>query len=504
MANGGIIGTVNNPTSSTATGVWQQEEQYEAKVTGTWPSRALFTTKSARFNSASSDYMTRLMGTPTNTKKYTMSVWFKRSQLDVQQSIFRSTNGAASNDSHFTFNSNNTLRWQEYGGSAQISSLVTNQLFRDTSAWYHVVVVYDSAQSTASNRAKMYVNGTEVTSFGTQTQPSLNADSFFNKSGETLSFGRTPYSGGGNYYNGYTSEVIMVDGQALAPTSFGVANSDGVWTPIPYSGTFGNNGFNLQFENAAALGTDSSPNGNTFTVNNLTSLDQSTDYPKVNFSTLNPLVLIGNTGRTYADGNLTFNASSNNWTATHSTIGASKGKWYAEFKVVTLASSTGYGNLGLMGTEGITNGNFLDNANSVGTGLDYRGSAQVALYSGASTVQNAGVAFAAGAIVGLAVDMDNKKFYLSQNGTYLTVGGSVGNPTSGSTGTGSLAIPAGIETFLFGLGGYSTSFKGTWNFGSPSYAISSGNADANGYGNFEYAVPSGYYSLNTKNLGEFG
>ena len=502
MANGGIIGTVNNPTSSTATGVWQQEEQYEAKVTGTWPQRALFTTKSARFNSASSDYMTKSNSSTGSTTKATISMWVKFSSVLTNQAFWENYSDG-SNYLRLRYRSDASLAVQvDLSNSTDVLKITTRK-FRDTSAWYHIVLAINLADGTQEDKYILYINGVRETSFSTNNNTANTSGNYVGGgNGFNFTIGRHPSSDA--YYDGYMSEYVFVDGQNLAPTSFGVANSSGFWSPIPYTGTFGTNGFNLQFENAAALGTDSSPNGNTFTVNNLTSLDQSTDYPKVNFSTLNPLVLIGNTGRTYADGNLTFNASSNNWTATHSTIGASKGKWYAEFKVVTLASSTGYGNLGLMGTEGITNGNFLDNANSVGTGLDYRGSAQVALYSGASTVQNAGVAFAAGAIVGLAVDMDNKKFYLSQNGTYLTVGGSVGNPTSGSTGTGSLAIPAGIETFLFGLGGYSTSFKGTWNFGSPSYAISSGNADANGYGNFEYAVPSGYYSLNTKNLGEFG
>ena len=507
-SNGGIIGPDNVTTggfNGVASGVFKLGEVTDLIRQSKWPEPSPFTNtvpNSVRFNSGSSDYLTKSFSTTGNRQKFTLSMWFKRgvvptgNQSGTERMLFQAYQDS-SNQDQIWLQSNGTINYVRNNANA----VTPSQVLSDPNAWYHVVFAGDTTQGSNADRLKVYVNGTQAPiAQGDTIAQNSNFGAINNA--QSYTFGKR--NSNDWYFDGYMAETIMVDGQQLAPTSFGVANSDGVWTPIPYSGTFGTNGFNLQFENAAALGTDSSSNGNTFTVNNLTSLDQSTDYPEVNFSTLNPLVLIGNTGRTYADGNLTFNASSNNWTATHSTIGASRGKWYAEFKVVTLASSTGYGNLGLMGTEGITNGNFLDNANSVGTGLDYRGSAQVALYSGASTVQNAGVAFAAGAIVGLAVDMDNKKFYLSQNGTYLTVGGNVGNPTSGSTGTGSLAIPAGIETFLFGLGGYSTSFKGTWNFGSPSYAISSGNADANGYGNFEYAVPSGYYSLNTKNLGEFG
>ena len=502
MANGGIIGPVNNPTSTTATGVWQQEEQYEARVTDTWPQRALFTTKSARFNDDSSDYLNRTPSSATNQKTFTISMWVKRSELGAGNGLILQGVNSGNDDFSIYFNgSTDNLAIFSWASSSEQFTLATNRKFRDVSAWYHIVVAVDTTQGTAANRVKLYINGVQETSFATENYPSQNINLEYNDT-SALWVGR---GYGGTTLDGYMTEVISVDGTALTPTSFGVTNSDGVWTPIPYSGTFGTNGFKLQFENAAALGTDSSPNGNTFTVNNLTSIDQSTDYPVVNFATANSLVVIGNTGQTYADGNLTFNASGNNWTATNSTIGASQGKWYAEFKVVTLASSTGYGMVGITGTENITNGNFISTeANSVGLGLDYRGSGQTYLYSAGSSVQAAGVAFAAGAIIGLAVDMDNKKFYFSQNGTYLTVGGSVGDPTSGSTGTGALTIPAGIETFLFAVGGYSTSFKGTWNFGSPAYSISSSNADGNGYGNFEYAVPSGYYALNTANLAEFG
>ena len=303
------------------------------------------------------------------------------------------------------------------------------------------------------------------------------------------------------------SEVVFIDGTTLDATSFGEFDEDsGIWKPIDVSGlTFGTNGFYLDFKDSANLGNDAN-GGTDLTESGLAAIDQSTDTCTNNGATVSPLVVIGNTGQTYADGNLTFNASGNNWTATNSTIGASQGKFYAEFKVVTLASSTGYGNLGITGTENITNGNFASTeANSVGVTLDHRGSGQTYLYSAGSSVQAAGVAFAAGAIVGMAVDMDNKKFYFSQNGTYLTVSSAVGDPTSGSTGTGAVDIPDyTTKPYVFGYSLYSTSFKGTWNFGSPAYAISSGNTDGDGYGNFEYAVPSGYYALNTKNLAEYG
>ena len=455
---------------------------------------------SCRFDSASSadlrisDYS----GAGTSRRTRTYSMWIKRSELSYAV-IF----GSSGKD-HWVFTAGNKI--QINIGSGTDSRRITDMVFRDVSAWYHIVFAYDTTQGTASNRFTMWVNGavatTSIVSGKNEVAQNEDANVFINNDTSTIASDEDSAS----YFDGYMAEWVFVDGQKLDADSFGEYDSDsGIWKPIDVSGiTLGTNGFYLNFQTASDLGIDAG-NDNDFEPTNLTAIDQSTDTCTNNFATVSPLVVIGNTGQTYADGNLTFNASSTNWTATNSTIGASSGKWYAEFKVVTLASSTGYGHVGITGTEGITAGNFVStDANSVGVTLDYRGSGQTYLYSAGSSVQVAGVAFSAGAIMGIAVDMDNKKFYLSQNGTYLTVGGNVGNPTSGSTGTGSLAIPAGIETFLFGLGGYSTSFKGTWNFGSPSYAISSGNADANGYGNFEYAVPSGYYSLNTKNLGEFG
>ena len=453
---------------------------------------------SCRFDSASSadlrisDYS----GAGTSRRIRTYSMWIKRSKL-AYSVIF----GSAGKD-HWVFTADHKI--QINIGSGTDSRRITDMVFRDVSAFYHIVFAYDTTQGTASNRFTMWVNGAVATTsiVGGKNEVAQNEDALVFINGDTHTIG----SDESDYFDGYMAEWVFVDGQKLDADSFGEYDSDsGIWKPKNVSGiNLGTNGFYLNFQTASDLGIDAG-NDNDFEPTNLTALDQSTDTCTNNFATANPLVVIGNTGQTYADGNLTFNASGNNWTATNSTIGASQGKWYAEFKVVTLASSTGYGNLGITGTENITNGNFASTeANSVGVTLDHRGSGQTYLYSAGSSVQAAGVAFAAGAIVGIAVDMDNNKFYFSQNGTYLTVGGSVGDPTSGSTGTGALTIPAGIETFLFAVGGYSTSFKGTWNFGSPSFAISSGNTDGNGYGNFEYAVPSGYYSLNTKNLSEFG
>ena len=495
MANGGIIGTVNNPTSTTATGVWQQEEQYEAKVTDTWPQRALFTTKSCRFNDGSSDNLSRSTGTPSSRQKFTFSAWIKLSSVSGNRSIFNiETDGNTT--LFFMVKNGDQLHFVDYNSSAEKAKLTTTAVYRDPSAWYHVVLRLDSTQGTNTNRCRLYVNGEQITSFSATVYPSQNYN-FTNNVGNT----RIGVSqGNANYWDGYITESIFIDGQSLAPTSFGVANSDGVWTPIIYSGTYGTNGFNLQFEDAAALGTDSSPNGNTFTVNNLTSIDQSTDYPVVNYSTFNPLSKNDAGTVTFSNGNLTVaHSGSDSRYAAYSAIGAANGKWYMEIKIDAMS-----------GTDVIVGvGSNVEEINRLGTYYG-TGSDPTSVGYFASdgdkyiddVASSYGNSFAVGDIIGIAMDLDNNKLYFSKNGTFQNSG----NPTSGATGTGAIALTANLTYFMGASHATTTTRTSTYsgNFGSPSFAISSSNADGNGYGNFEYAVPSGYYALNTANLAEFG
>ena len=510
MANGGIIGPVNIPTSTTATGVWQQDEQYEAKVTDTWPQRALFTTKSLRFNDGSSDYLNRTPSSAGNRRTFTFSTWLKLSQLTTARYLF--TSWSANNDAGFTYLSltdGDKIKFAGYG----TTYLETTQLLRDPSSWYHLMLAVDTTSGTANNRCRIYLNGSEITSFGTRNNPSQNADLAYNQNSVDLVLGSNNYGGSkGNYYDGYMAEVILIDGQQLAPTLFGVTNSDGVWTPIPYTGTFGTNGFNLQFENAAALGTDSSPNGNTFTVNNLTSIDQTTDYPVVNYITLNPL--IGYTSNTdnqvYSEGNtIIIPNSTDNYGTGYSTIGIKgSGKWYWEAQIVWNGTSNNanfprtigfvtedYGfNYSYLGQDGESWGILFADAATDIWSLEHGGSSGA--ISGATTMANGGT-------MNLALDLDNGKFYVGYNGTFFTSG----DPTSGATGTGAIATLDATDLSKYIFPAVTNTTNSTYykfNFGNPAYSISSSNADGNGYGNFEYAVPSGYYALNTANLAEFG
>jgi len=479
MANGGIIGTVNNPTSSTATGVWQQEEQYEAKVTDTWPERALFTTKSLRFNSASSDRLNRTLGTPTNNLKWTYSFWIKRSKLGEEVAITEAINNSQ-NKALILFRSDDQLEILDLQSDSYVMQKKTNRKFRDVSAWYHIVFSNDS--TAGSPDLKIYVNGVEETSFATDNEYSQNQASLFN----SALANHIGASASSRFSNCYFSEFILIDGQALTPTSFGVTNSDGVWTPIPYSGSFGTNGFNLQFENSAALGTDSSPNGNTFTVNNLTSIDQSTDYPVVNYATGNPLL---NYNPQLTEGNLLLTSSGTAWKNSMSTIGLTSGIWYHEVKIIA-ESSVPYGLIGVTDSYH-PNSWGASPPNYVGVGA-----LQIGYFNNNGTYyksdsQNSyGASFTVNDTIGVLLNLDagtpTIKFYKNDADQ-----GSINLPTSSnSTGLWFFMQSVYIQTMSV-------------NYGSPAHAISSGNQDGNGYGNFEYATKGGY-TLNTANLAEFG
>ena len=497
MANGGIIGTVNNPTSSTATGVWQQEEQYEAVRDGTWPSRPLFTTKSLRFNRGSSDFLRRTMSTAgTSDKVGTYSGWVKRSTVSLDGMFFEGKDLAANNYTQIYFLATGKLTI--YGSTGPMD-IVTTALFRDPSAWYHVVVAFDTTQGTASNRVKIYVNGTQFTSVtngnGDAAQyPSQNSTIYFGVNGDQQGIGIR--EDGALLWNGYMSEIIYVDGQALAPTSFGVANSSGFWTPIIYAGTYGNNGFNLQFENAAALGTDSSPNGNTFTVSNLTSIDQTTDYPKNNYATLNILDTFY-TSSTISEGALTLVGGGTNANM-NATIGLASGKWYWETKVSDWQGSNNSA-IGISSESPTATNYEFYNQSGNNTGYGYYSNGSV--YGNGGTPAS-GYGSASGThYISVALDLDNNKIAWGYDGTFQ---GSA-NPATGANMI-AIAAPSTLATGLYFPAFTNKSGTKTLNvnFGNPTYALSSAVADGNGYGNFEYAVPSGFYAINTANLAEFG
>ena len=449
---------------------------------------------SLRFDDGSSDNLTRTPSSNGNKQIWTWSGWVKKSGATQWGGLFQAGNNNNITDIYFF--SDSTLTVRDWNGSSLDMYLITNRLFRDVSAWMHIVVAVDTTQGTASNRVKIYVNGTQETSFSTETYPSQNLDTNFNDTSHQNILGVAYQIGGSaQYYDGYMAEVAFIDGQQLDPTSFGEFDEDtGIWKPIDVSGlTFGTNGFYLDFENSGSLGADVSGNGNNFTVNNLTSIDQTTDTCTNNFSTLSPLYPNTQYG-TFSDGNNTVvgnsaaNASTNN-----STLASSQGKWYMEYKIIQVRN-TSYPGVGMIGSE--------DASNNIQVGT----SSNSASYRAGGTILTGGSitatinSFVANDIIGIAMDLDNGAVYFSKNGTWENSG----DPTSGSSRTGSLYNFTPSDFYHFSSTVYQSDSSISANFGNPPYSISSGNSDADGHGNFEYAVPSGYYALNTKNLAEYG
>jgi hypothetical protein len=461
---------------------------------------------SLRFDDGSSDSLQRTPSSSGNRRTWTFSTWFKRGNIGSSQWILDAYGGSG-DEFHIYISSGNAIGIYTIGGGFGSNlSISTNNLVRDVSAWYNLVVRCDTTQSTASDRLRIYLNGVEA-SYGTYNNFTLNGEGQVNEASTVHYLGRR---NAGDSFDGYFAETVLVDGLSLDPTSFGEFDSDSptIWKPIDVSGlTFGTNGFYLDFENASSLGADVSGNSNNFTVNNLTSVDQSTDTCTNNYAIFNGLL---NTNGTLSEGNLQAQSPASGGNGGISTFGASKGKWYAEFKQVA-ESTANEGALAVIDTT------FLHNSTLTSAYLEYTAgtyglrdglSSGVGFYtdSGGSVASNSSFHgnWTTNDTIGIALDIDNNRVYFSKNGQWTD--GSGNWDESNPTGYLTIQSTHGEGTYMFAVGDSSSGNNVTWaaNFGSPPYSISSGNSDANGYGNFEYAVPSGYYALNTKNLAEFG
>ena len=430
---------------------------------------------SLMFASGDSAYLSRTQSNGTSARKFTASIWFKRCPVtNVGNQPIWSSSSSTGDALDLLLQGNGEIVFEDVNGNAP--KFVTTRRLRDPSAWYHVVVAVDSTQGTSTNRVKIYINGVQETAFGTANYPSENMDFAISTSADTMKFG----SGGqyaSNYFDGYMAEVVFIDGTQNVPTDFGEFEEDsGIWQPIDVSGlTLGANGCYLDFEDDSALGNDAAGSNN-FSLNNIAATDQMIDTCTNNFCVLN--TLDKNSNITLANGNLEYIAT-DGWYNLRGSFFVSSGKWYWEMKKTTSTST--YTFIGAATSEpaldfgygGAQNGLFAYSAsdgNKIGQGT-------------AST--SYGASFATGDIMGIALDMDGGTITFYKNGS------TQGQAFSGITGD--------IAPWITGY-----SNKNEYNFGSPPYAVSSGNADANGFGNFEYAPPSGYFALCTKNLAEYG
>ena len=434
-----------------------------------------------------STYLTRTVSSTGNRRTFTISTWFKRSGITgANQKIFEAV---VDGSSYSDLRLKTTEALQFYTEQAGISkiSLVTNRLFRDPNAFYHVVIAVDTTQGTASDRVKMYINGVQETSFSTATYPDQNYDTYVNYSSATNVIGRrNPYSD--FYFDGYLSHLSLVDGQALASTVFGLTDStSGIWKFKSPSGvTWGTNGFHLKFENSAALGTDSSGNTNTFTVNG--NLKQALDTPSNVHCTMNPLTT---THHTFSNANLSINGSDSKTSV--GSLGVNTGKWYWEAKITGSTSLGQYA-----GATTIENENHWDNAPTSGAAdvRTWAGNGNYHNYTQSGNTADSDIISTTGTVYGYALDLDNGTMKYFVNGTL--------------THTDS-TIPSDNSKTFFPVSGTTNSGGGGWqgadyNFGSGNFgttAITSAGSNGNG-SLFEYDVPSGYYALNTKNINTYG
>ena len=443
---------------------------------------------SVRFNDNDSPSMYKTPGSGGDQRTWTFSTWFKRGNIGTSQWILDAYDG--SNDEfHIYISSGNAIGIYTIGGGfGNNLSISTSNLVRDTSAWYHLVVRCDTTQGTASDRLRIYLNGTEC-SYGTYNNFTENGQGQVSESGTKHWIGRR---NAGDYFDGYFAEMVLVDGSSLAPTSFGEFDSDSpkIWKPIDVSGlTFGTNGFYLDFEDASNLGNDAN-GGTDFTEANLATTDQSTDTCTNNFATLNNRVNSYSTNVTFTEGNLKA-THPGVWGGVPATMGVQNGRWYWECKVTTGNAANAFTGIAAEDVD------YLDATVYDETGL------LLYFVDGRKTVDGSNSegffdSLATDDIVGVHLDLESgtKTCTFTKNGS---TSGSAVNLTANHTGK--FVLPVSI--------GNSSSATANWefNFGSPSYSISSGNADDNGHGNFEYPPnisSTSYYALCTKNLAEHG
>ena len=445
-----------------------------------------------------STYLTRTLSSEGNRQKWTFSAWVKRATLDSQSTIFSTTDGA-NRFSTFYFSSN-TLRFYDYNDGTFYSHLKTNRLFRDTSAWYHVVAQYDTTQSTASNRLKFYVNGIQETSFETAIYRSQNDTGYIN-SAYVQNIGKESSAD----FNGSMSHIHFTDGYSYDASAFGSTDATtGEWKiNTSPSVTYGTNGFFILKDGNSV--TDQSGNSNNFTVGGGT-LTKTEDCPSNVFATLSPDILPRNSGGTISNGNLFFGTSAAQWTTESSAFGIANGKYYFEVKLKDNGGDRRF-RWGLQKNAEITKtGNNkviggTDN-NAIGYKTEGEGATQGGYFiNQTQTTMSDGDINENNAIYGFAIDLDNQRMYGHFNGTWFHSG----NPSSGTGGIDVSSFYTVGEPLFPSFTTHNSNIEinfGNGYFGTTAVATNSGNgyAGAEGSSIFNYQPPTGYSALSTKGL----
>jgi len=451
---------------------------------------------SCRFDDGSSDHMHKTPGSAGSRIKWTFSVWLKRSALG-QMPIFAVPGGDTNNYDEFYFNDSNKIQYSAMVSGTQYA-LRTKRQFRDTTAWMHLALIYDSNNGTAGDRMQLWVNGIRTAEGDMEDTTFKDAQNYSSSiNNDKIHYLGKVTTNTAGIFDGYMAEVVFQNNSADSPVDkFGEFDSDsGIFKPIDVSSlTLGTNGFYLDFEASGNLGNDVG-GGTDLTEVNMDAQNQSIDTCTNNFATWNNLLGI-QIPDTFSESNLVLTMGQNAWRTTFSTIAASSGKFYAEVKWVTGSEFTaGFGNAQSYSVDQDLNDLVADPGGDGYVSVIYKNGA---LYENGSNTSTGYSTYSSGDIIMLAMDLDNYKLYLGVGGTW----GKSGDPAGNSNG---VAIPSANQGdfFHFAVSTYGNT-QASGNFGSPQFSISSGNTDGNGYGNFEYAVPSGFFSLNSKNLAEFG
>ena len=456
--------------------------------------------RSLRFNSADSAYLSRTPGTTGDRKTWTWSGWIKRTSLLNANFQTVITADSGSNPDRLYFGRSGTNDFLLIASIGDTYVLVTTQVFRDPSSWYHLVWAVDTTQATDINRAKLYVNGVQITAFNSSSYPTLDYLTEFNLASRLNRIGAR--SDASDLLDGYLTEVNFIDGQALTPSSFGETNATtGVWSPIRYAGSYGTNGFYLNFSDntsTTTLGEDQA-GSNDWTLNNFSVtagagndslVDTPTPYGtdtgaggevRGNYATLNAVSI--STGLPYvsiSNGNLgVAGTSAVNDGVVPATVSAKTGKYYWEYTSAAY-SAGGYSRIGIMPIEGVfgTNGYLGGFANSCG--YDPTGT----LVKTGGNTTSWGATWGATDVIGVALDCDNGAVYFSKNGVFQNSG----VPTSGASKTGAAITWTGGTIDMYPICDmYQTTSSGDMNFGQRPFA---------------YTAPSGFKALVTTNLAE--
>ena len=458
---------------------------------------------SLRFNDGDSPDLD-ITSADGNEDIWTWSAWIKRSTLKSsgEQFLFcGSSNGTTNTEIKLQ---NDQFTYINYNGSSNNSYIRTNAKLRDPSAWYHLVCSIDMSQSTDTNRIKLYINGVHQTSLDQTTYASQNTDTYMNVNSGTHRIGADARTAA-NYFDGYMTEIHFVDGTAKAQTDFGEFDDNAVWIPKKYTGTYGTNGFFMQFKqtgtsaNSSGIGADTSGNDKHYTPANLAATDITTDTCTNNFATLNSVLADGqfNTSE-LSEGNTFYNeGQGNNGDGQPTgTFAFNSGKWYWEVQVPSEQNNRAIGfcrmdRVGIDQPPQLHGTGFTATNSVVGINLQDDTIDQVD-NAGTHTQHASGLTgMSNNDIFGVAVNLDDGNFQFYRNGSTYGSSYSLSNLSEWQE-HGAVPCASGKTYMAY-----------RFNFGNPAFSISSGNSDGK-YGNFEYAPPSGFYALCTKRLAEFG